>query len=107
MILSTVSISCDENDLPDSGTPYLVTFIDELVSSRNQLQAVYMIKFGGDLVTKKPAGASWADGPCFDILGVRPDQVAKRSFVGDLLGTGNNANLVNRSNFRAQTTVDT
>lgn len=73
--------------------------------SRNQLQPVDVVKLRGHLVSKQPSGSSRADGPCIYVVGVRPYKIAKSAFVRNLLRTGNNADLVNGSNLRAQTAV--
>lgn len=49
---------------------YLVSFVDELMSSSNQLQAVDMIKLRRYLVSKQPTSTTRANRPCFDIFGV-------------------------------------
>ena len=75
--------------------------------SRNQLQAVNMIKFRRYLVAKEPAGTARADGPCFDIFWIRPHQVTKSALVRNLLCTGDDTDLIDSSDLGTQPSVDT
>jgi hypothetical protein len=85
--------------------PHLIALINELMSTRNEFEAVNVIEFGRNLVSKEPTRATRRNSPRLNILRVAPHQVAEGSFVRDLLGTGNDPDLVNRTNLRAQSTV--
>lgn len=61
----------------------------------------------GDLCSKQPASSSRADGPRVHIFRIRPHQVAKRSFVRDLLVPLNGSDLVQGLNVWGETSVDT
>lgn len=76
------------------------------MSSSNELQTVDMVEFGRHLVTKEPASAAWGNSPGLDVLGVTPDQIAESTFMGNLLCTSHNTNLVDCTNLRAQASVD-
>lgn len=102
MVLLRLALWSDER----RKRPYLVAFIDELVSTSNKLQTVDMVELGGNLVSEEPAGTTGRNSPCLDILGIAPDQVAKSTLVGDLLGTSYYADLINRTDLGAQTAVN-
>lgn len=74
--------------------------------SRNQLQAVDMVKFCGYLVAKEPTGATGANSPCFDVFWIRPHQVAEGALVGNLLCAGDDADLIDGPDLRTQASVD-
>jgi hypothetical protein len=84
----------------------LVPFIDKLMRTSNQLQAIDVIEFAGDLVSEQPAGAARANSPRFHVLRVGPDEVAESALVGNLLGPGHHANLVDGAYLRAEAAVD-
>lgn len=85
---------------------YLVAFIDQLMSARNKPQAIDVVEFSCDLVTKEPASTTWRDGPGIDILGIRPDQVAESAFMGNFLSTSNDTDLIDSADFWGETTVN-
>jgi hypothetical protein len=85
--------------------PYLVPFIHQLVRSRNQLQPVHVVELGSHFVPKEPSGTTWTDGPSFHVFGVAPDEIAKGALVGYLLGSSDDADLVNRANLRTEPAV--
>ena len=55
------------------GGKYLVSFVDELMRTGNQLQSIDVIELRSHLVTEKPACTTWRNGPGFDFFGIRPD----------------------------------
>ena len=71
------------------------------------LQAVDVVKLGGNLVAEQPAGAARAHGPGVDVLGIAPYQVAEGALVRYLLGSRNDADLVNGPDFRTQPAMHT
>lgn len=75
------------------------------MSAGNSLEPVDVVKLGGNLITKQPAGAAGADGPRVNVLGVAPDEIAKGALMGDLLGAGDDADLVDSADLGAQTAV--
>lgn len=83
----------------------LVSFIDQLMRSRNQLEAVDVVELVGHLVAKQPAGTARADSPSVDIFGVGPHEIAESTLMRNLLSAGDDSNLVNGPDLRAQTTV--
>jgi hypothetical protein len=86
---------------------YLVAFVNELMSTSDKLQTIDMIEFGRNLVSKEPTCAARRNSPCLNVLRVAPNQVAESTFVRDLLGASNNTNLIDGSNLRAQSTMNT
>ena len=84
----------------------LVPFVDELVSARDEIKVVDMIELAGDLVSKEPASTTRRDGPGTDIFRITPDQVTEGAFMRDLLGTGDNTDLVEGTDLRAQAAVN-
>lgn len=85
----------------------LVALIYQLMSTSNRLQTIDVVKFGGNLISEQPTGASRTDSPCVDILRITPDKVTESSLMRDLLGPGNDADLVDCSNLGTETTVHT
>jgi hypothetical protein len=92
--------------LEELARTYLVALIDQLMSTSDELQAIDVIELGGNLVTKEPASTTGRNSPCLDILRITPDQVAESTFMRNLLGTSNDADLINSADLRAQTTVN-
>jgi hypothetical protein len=64
-----------------------------------------MIKLGRDLVPEQPPRPAGTDSPRLDVLGVAPDEVAEGALVGDLLGAGDDADLVDGADFRGKAAV--
>lgn len=88
------------------GATYLVALIDQLMGTRNELQAIDMIEFACDFVSEKPAGTARRNGPGVYIFRITPYQITESTFVGDLLGSGYYADLINRSDLGTQSTVN-
>ena len=65
-----------------------------------------MAEVVGHLRPEDPAGTAGVDGPIFDVLRVRPHEVAERTFVGDLDPAVNRADLVDRLDFGTKSAVD-
>jgi hypothetical protein len=86
--------------------PYLIAFIDELVSTSDELKTVDMIKLGCNLVSKEPACTTGRNSPRLDILRIAPDQVAKSTLMRDLLGTSNDTDLIDGTDLRTQAAVN-
>ena len=80
---------------------HLVAFINELMSTSDELETIDMVKLGRNLVSKEPTCTARGNSPRLNIFRVAPDQVAEGSLMRDLLSTSNNTNLVNRTNLRA------
>ena len=60
----------------------------------------------GNFVTKQPASTSGAHGPCVDLLGITPDQIAESAFVRNLLCSRYYSDLIKSPDLRGQSTVD-
>ena len=86
---------------------YLVAFINKLMSTCNECEAIDMIELGSDLISEEPARPTWRNRPGINVLRVTPDQITECTFVGDFLSTSDNANLINSADLRTQTTMDT
>jgi len=82
-----------------------IALVDQLMSPSDQLQAIDMIELRRDLVTKQPARASGTDSPGLDFFGVAPDEVAEGAFMRDLLGAGDDADLIERPDFGGEAAV--
>jgi hypothetical protein len=65
-----------------------------------------MVKLGCDLVTEKPTSTTRGNGPCLNILRVAPNQITESAFMGNLLSTSYDPDLVDSSNFGAQATMN-
>ena len=85
---------------------HLVAFIDELVGTSDKLQTINVVELSRDLVSEEPARAARRNSPCLNILRVAPNQITEGPLVGDLLSTGNDTNLIDRPNLRAQSTMN-
>lgn len=59
-----------------------------------------------NFITKQPTRASGRNSPRIYIFRITPYKVAKRAFVGNFLSAGYNADLIEGTNFRAETAVD-
>lgn len=75
------------------------------MGTSDELKTVDLVEFLGDLVAEQPACAPGRNSPGVDIFGIRPDEITECTFVRYLLCTGDNANLIKSSYFRAQATV--
>ena len=73
--------------------------------SCNKLQTVDVVELGRHLVSEQPACSSGRHGPCVDVLRVTPDEIAEGAFVGNLLCSRYDANLVQRADLGRQSTV--
>lgn len=62
----------------------VVPFHDKLVGTRNEGQAVVVIELLGNVLAESISGATWTNTPSTTVIGVRPQQIADRTFVGDL-----------------------
>jgi len=84
----------------------LVAFIDKLVSTCDEFQAIDMVELGCDLVTEEPASATRRNSPSVDVLGVTPDKITEGTLMRNLLSTSNDADLINSADFRAESSVN-
>ena len=78
---------------------------NELMGARNQIQAVDVVELGSDLGAEEPASPARRDGPCVDVIGVRPHQIAVSTFVRDLLSPLDKAHLVEGLDVGGETAV--
>mmetsp|Transcript_2097 Transcript_2097/g.5610 ORF Transcript_2097/g.5610 Transcript_2097/m.5610 type:complete len:365 (+) Transcript_2097:114-1208(+) len=84
----------------------LVAFLDELVSSADELEFVDSVELLHDLGPEEPARATRADRPSIDILGIAPHEVAKGALGGNLLSPIDCPNLIQSADIRAEAAVD-
>ena len=70
-----------------------------------QLQSVDVTKIIGDFRAEDPACSSSVDCPVFDVLRVRPHQIAEGAFMGNLNLAVDGSNLVDGLDFRAESSV--
>lgn len=82
--------------------PVDIPFLHELMGPSDQLQPIDMAKVIGDLRSEDPASSSCVDGPIFDILGVRPHQIAEWPLVRDLDLAVDGPNLIDGLDLRRQ-----
>jgi len=85
---------------------YLISLIDELVSTRYQLEPVDMVELGSHLVPKEPPSPTRTDSPSVNVFGVGPNKITECTFVRNFLCTSDNPDLIDRPNLRAQTAVN-
>ena len=65
-----------------------------------------MVELRSNFIAEQPTSTTGTDGPGLDFFRVAPDEITKGAFVGDLLRSRDHADLVDGSDFRAETTVD-
>lgn len=106
VVLVLILVFVDGFDCGMKTLTYLISLIDQLMSTRNELQAIDMVEFASDLISKEPACTTGRNGPGLYVLWIRPDEIAEGTFMWNLLGTCNNADLINGADFRAKTTVN-
>jgi hypothetical protein len=83
-----------------------VAFLHQLVGAGDELQPVDVAEVVGDLRAENPAGSSGIDCPIFDVLGVRPHEIAEGPFVGDLDLAVDGPGLVDGLDFWGESAVD-
>lgn len=86
--------------------PVNVAFLDELVSSSNQFQSIYMTEVIGHLRTENPACSSGVDRPVLDIFWVWPHEIAEWPFVRNLYPAVNRPHLIDGFNFWAESSMN-
>lgn len=85
----------------------LVALVYKLMGSRNSLQAVDVVELGGDLIAKEPASTTRTHSPRIDVLGIAPYQVTESTLMRNLLGSGDNPDLIDGPDLGAETAMDT
>ena len=76
------------------------------MSTSNELKAIDVVEFCGDLIAKEPSSATRGYSPGSDVFRITPDQITKSTFVRNFLGSSNDAYLVKGPDLRTQTTMD-
>jgi len=76
------------------------------VGTGDELQTIDLIELRRDLVSKQPSSTTWRNSPSLNVLRITPDQITESTLVRDLLGTGNDTNLIKSTNLWAETTVN-
>lgn len=77
------------------------------MSTSNKFKPIDLVELGCDFISKQPSSSTRRNGPGFHIFRITPDQITKRTLVRDLLGTGDDADLIQSADFWTQTPVDT
>ena len=72
------------------------------MGSSDKLEAVHVIEFCGYFVPEQPSCPARRDCPGAYVFGITPYQVAESAFVGDLLRTSYDADLIKGADFGAQ-----
>lgn len=75
--------------------------------SCNEGQAIVVVERLRDILPKSISSTTWRDSPTTSIIWVRPEQIAHRSFVRNLLYPIQSSNVVKGINARRKTTVKT
>ena len=84
---------------------YFVAFVNELMCSRDELEAIHVVELGSYFIPKQPPRAARRDSPGTYVFGITPNQVAESAFVGDLLRASDDADLIQGADFGAQAAV--
>lgn len=87
--------------------PVLESIHDKLVSTSHQIDVINVVKLAGHLGSEQPTGTTRRQSPGFDVLGIRPHQVAEGTLVRNLHSSFNQADLIKRLDIGRETTVDT
>lgn len=66
-----------------------------------------MVELGGNLIAEQPASATRTHSPRIDVLGVAPHQVTECTLVRNLLGSGDNPDLIDSPDLGAEAAVHT
>lgn len=66
-----------------------------------------MVELSGDLIAEQPSSATWTDSPGINVFGVAPHQIAECSLVRNLLGSGDDPDLINSPDLRTEAAVHT
>ena len=77
------------------------------MGSRHQSQAVVVVECLRDVLTKCVTGTTRRYSPAAPVIGVRPEEIAHRSFVRHFLNAVKRPNIVERVDARGETTVQT
>ena len=75
------------------------------MGSSNELEAVHVVEFCSYFIPKQPSCAARGDRPGAYVFRIAPYQVAESAFVGNLLRTSYDADLIKGADFGAQTAV--
>lgn len=84
-----------------------VSLLDQLMSTGNQFKSVDVAEVIGDFGSKDPTGSSGIDGPIFDVLRVRPHEIAEWPLMRNLNLSINGSNLINGLYLRAESSMNT
>ena len=87
------------------GRTYFIAFVNELMSSRDELEAIHVVELRSYFIPKQPTRAARRDSPSTHVFGITPYQVAESAFVGDLLRASDDADLIQGADFGAQAAV--
>lgn len=87
------------------GRPYFVAFINELMSSRDELEAIHVVELRSYFIPKQPTRPPWRYSPRPHIFRITPYQVAESTLVGDLLRPSDDADLIQGADFGAEAAV--
>lgn len=85
----------------------LVALLDQLMGARDQTESVVVVELVHYSRAEQPPHSSVVLRPPFDILGIRPHQIPKRSFRGDLHLSVDLPNLINRMDIGRQPSMNT
>ena len=105
MVLHAVSIRF--RFLPKIVVSYLITLVDKLMSTGNEFKSIDLVELGCDFISKQPSSSTGRNGPGLHIFRITPDKITKRTLVRNLLGTCDDADLIQSADFWTQTSVNT
>lgn len=104
MVLYSISTSHERKERKSA---YLVTFVDQLMSTSDQLQAVDLVKLGRNLVSEQPSCTTWRHCPGVDLFRIGPHEITEGSLMRNFLCTSDDTNLIQSADLWRQTTVNT
>jgi len=85
----------------------VVSIHHKLMSASDSSQAVRVVELFGNILAERVASTSWAYAPTASVIGVRPQQIADRAFVGHFLNAIELSNLVKSINAGRESSVQT
>ena len=94
-------------DMGDPAWDLLVTLVDQLMGSADELEVVVGEELRGDLGSKQPAGTAGRHRPALHLLGVGPHQVTEGALVRDLLVPLDQPDLIQGPDLGREAAVDT
>ena len=86
--------------------PVFEAIHDELMSTSNEFEIIYVAEFVRYLGSEQPTSTSRRESPSLNVFRIRPEQIAERSFVGKFQSSFEEADLVESFDVWRETSMD-